>query len=53
MSFKNPAIIEALWVTDSETGVEYLINVNKDEVIAKRIGGKIVDPTLEDLNVNR
>lgn len=37
--------IEALWCIDSETNEELLINLATSEVIAKRVNGKIVDPS--------
>ncbi len=37
--------IEALWCRDSETSEEYLINLRTSEIIAKRVNGKIVDPS--------
>ena len=40
----NADIIEAIWCVDSETSEECLINLRTKEIIAKRVGGKIVDP---------
>jgi len=41
---KNPGLIEAIWVIDSETGAECLINIRTSDIIAKRFNGHIVDP---------
>lgn len=41
---KNHDVISAMWVVDSESSREYLINLNTNEIIAERIDEKIVDP---------
>jgi hypothetical protein len=41
---RNRGIIQAMWCVDSETGEEYLINVDTREIIAKRSSGRIADP---------
>jgi hypothetical protein len=43
MSFNPEGIIRALWVKDSETSDELLIDLDKNCVIAKRVDGKIVN----------
>lgn len=37
-------IIRAIWCVDSETQEELLIDIDKNEVIAKRENGKILNP---------
>lgn len=37
--------ILAQWCIDSETGREYLIDLNRSIVIAERVNGKLVDPS--------
>lgn len=44
---QNPGFIEAIWCIDSETSEECLINLRTKEIIAKRIDGKIVDPSVK------
>jgi hypothetical protein len=39
--------IRALWVWDSETSDELLVDLDKNEIIAKRVDGKIVNPDEE------
>lgn len=41
----QPGMIEARWCVDSETGIECLVDLYTHEIIAKRIKGKIVDPS--------
>jgi hypothetical protein len=42
----NPGeIIRALWCRDSETGAEVLVDLDSNTVIARRVDGKIIDPT--------
>lgn len=43
--------IRALWCFDSETGREYLIDLDKATIIAERVNGKIVDPNLSQPEV--
>lgn len=43
--FMQPGHIQALWCVDSETGIECLVDLITHEIIAKRIKGKIVDPS--------
>lgn len=40
----NPDVIQALWCVDSETSEQVLINLRTNEIIAKRVDGRIVDP---------
>ena len=39
-----PGQIVAQWVIDSETSREYLIDLDKQRIIAERVNGKLVDP---------
>lgn len=43
----NPGHIRALWCIDSESGREYLVDLDACKVIAERINGKLIDPTPE------
>ncbi len=38
-------LLRALWCVDSETGEEYLVDIDTNTVIAKRRDGKIIDPS--------
>ncbi len=38
-------LLRALWCVDSESGEEYLVDIDTNTVIAKRRNGKIVDPS--------
>jgi hypothetical protein len=37
-------IIRAVWCVDSESGIEYLINLRTNEILLKRVDGKLVEP---------
>lgn len=41
---RRRGIIYAIWCIDSETSEELLVNMDTNQVIAKRVDGKIVDP---------
>lgn len=41
---KTPGLIYAMWARDSETGDEYLMDLESHKPIAKRVNGMIVDP---------
>lgn len=41
---QQPGYIEAIWCVDSETSEECLVNLRTNEIIAKRVDGKIIDP---------
>ena len=43
--FKRKGLICAMWCIDSETADECLVDVYNHVTIAKRIKGKIVDPS--------
>lgn len=43
--------IRALWCWDSESGREYLIDLDKCAVIAERVNGRLVDPNPPVLEV--
>jgi hypothetical protein len=40
-------LIRALWCFDAESSEEVLIDLDKNEVIAKRVNGRIVNPDEE------
>jgi len=48
----NDGIIRAIWCWDSETSEEVLVDLDKNEVIAKKVDGKIVNPDEEQENVD-
>lgn len=43
--YKRHGIIRAMWVKDSETSEDCLIDLDTHQVIAKRWNGKIIDPS--------